>query len=114
MSTVKPRHAVAFHFFNDEDTRYEIYDGIRETYDGPVSMADDMMVWNVTRDGTRERMAVSVDNAWDVGGPTRPPTPDNKFPKQESAFTLSGRWQPAVQVDEEAFRDFKKQYGLDK
>ncbi len=31
--------------FNDEGTRYEVYDGIRETYDGSVSMADDMMVW---------------------------------------------------------------------
>ena len=28
MSIVKPRHAVAYHFFNDEDTRYEVYDGM--------------------------------------------------------------------------------------
>jgi len=63
MSTVKPRHAVAYHFFNDDDTRYLVYDGIRETYDGPLSMADDMMVWNITRDKIIERMTVSPDDA---------------------------------------------------
>ncbi len=55
MSIIKPRHAVSFHFFNDEDTRYEVYDRIRETYDGPLSMDDDMMVWNITKD---------TQNAW--------------------------------------------------
>ena len=70
MSILKPRHAVAYHFFNEEATRYAIYDAVRQTYDGPLSMADDMMVWNVTRDGIRERMAVSPDDAWDVAGPT--------------------------------------------
>ena len=69
MSMVKPRHAVAYHFFNDTDTRYDIYGGIRETYDGPLSMATDMMVWNVRRDEIVERMAVSPDEAWDVPGP---------------------------------------------
>ena len=76
MSTLKPRHAVAYHFFNEEKTRYAIYDAIRMTYDGPLSMADDMMVWNITRDGIRERMAVSADDAWDVAGPTPPPLPE--------------------------------------
>ena len=36
MSVVKPRHAVAYHFFNEEATRYGIYEGIRETYSGPL------------------------------------------------------------------------------
>ena len=34
---VKPRHAVAYHFFNEEGTRYGIYQAIRETYEGPLS-----------------------------------------------------------------------------
>ena len=46
MSTIEPRHAVAFHFFNEEATRYGLYQGIRATYDGPLSLATDMMVWN--------------------------------------------------------------------
>ena len=59
-------------------------------------------------------MAVSDDNAWDVAGPTPTPQPlpDKKFPPQESEFTLSGRWAPAVEVDNEAFKDFRKKHGL--
>ncbi len=113
MSTIKPRHAVAYHFFNEEATRYAIYEAVRQTYDGPLSMATDMMVWNITRDGTGERMAVSSDDAWDVGGPTRPPLPDKKFPPQESQFTLDGRWDVS-DVEEKAFGDFRKKHGLSK
>ena len=40
----------AYHFFNEEGTRYGIYDGVRETYDGPLSLATDNMVWNITKD----------------------------------------------------------------
>lgn len=43
-------------------------------------------------DTIKERMAVSSDDAWDVGGPTPPPGPGNKFPKQEPQFTLDGLW----------------------
>ena len=42
------KHAVAYHFFDEEGTRYGIYDGIRETFEGPLSLATDMMVWNKT------------------------------------------------------------------
>ncbi|MHC4130025.1 MAG: guanitoxin biosynthesis MBL fold metallo-hydrolase GntH [Planctomycetota bacterium] len=112
MSTLTPRHAVAYHFFNEEATRYAIYDAVRQTYDGPLSMATDMMVWNITRGGIRERMAVSPDDAWDVAGPTPPPLPDNKFPRQESQFILDGRWQPAAEIDEKAFREFRRKHGL--
>ena len=49
MSTIKPEHAVAYHFLNEDATRYNLYEAIRETYDGPLSMAIDNMVfwaWN--------------------------------------------------------------------
>ena len=92
VSTVKPRHAVAYHFFDDPDTRYLIYDGIRETYDGPLSMADDMMVWNITRDAIKERMAVSPDDAWDVRGTGRPPAPDRSRKSEYTQFILDGRF----------------------
>jgi ribonuclease Z len=111
MSTLRPGHAVAYHFFNEEGTRYAIYDGIRETYDGPLSMADDMMTWNITRDGVRERMAVSPDNAWDVDGTKPPPLPDKKSPPQESDFILGGRWD-VTDVETEAFREFREKHGL--
>jgi len=74
-------------------------------------MADDMMVWDITRDAIRERMAVSADDTWDVAGPTPPPLPDNKFRKQESKFTLDGRWDVS-DVEDKAFEAFRKKHGL--
>ena len=110
---LKPRHAVAYHFFNEEGTRYEIFEAIRQTYDGPLSMADDLMVWNVTRDGVTERMALPNDDAWDVAGPTAPPLPDKKFPPQESEFTLGGRYDMS-EIEDAAFEAFRKEHGLEK
>jgi ribonuclease Z len=64
MSMTKPRHAVAYHFFKDTDTTGPILERIRSTYDGPLSLAEDYMVWNVTKDGIRERMAVIDEHSW--------------------------------------------------
>ena len=44
MSMTKPRMAIAYHFFNDFNTAPGVYEEIRSTYDGPLSMARDMMV----------------------------------------------------------------------
>ncbi len=111
MSVLQPRHAVSYHFFNDEDTRYLVYDGIRETYDGPLSMADDMMVWNITRDSIIERMAVSPDAAWDVKGTKRPPARDPSRKSEYTPFTLAGRYDTS-DVDGAWLKEFMQDYGL--
>lgn len=94
MSTIKPKHAVAYHFFNEEETRYGIFEGIRETYDGPLSMATDLMTWNITRDGVTERMATVTEAAWSVDGPV--PAPNNEKDDDPNKWmtkeTLSGAW----------------------
>ena len=94
MSAIQPKHAVAYHFFNEEETRYGIYDGVRETYSGPVSMATDLMTWNITRDGVEERMAVVTEEAWAVDGPI--PAPNNEPDDDPNAHytedILSGLW----------------------
>jgi ribonuclease Z len=64
MSMVKPRHAVAYHFFKDSDTTGPVLERVRKTYDGPLSLAEDYMVWNVTKDSIRERMAVVDEHTW--------------------------------------------------
>ncbi|MBW2614167.1 MAG: hypothetical protein JRE12_17685, partial [Deltaproteobacteria bacterium] len=64
MSLVKPKHAVAYHFWKDTDTTANVYERIRSTYDGPLSLAEDYMVWNVTKEGTRERMAAIDEHTW--------------------------------------------------
>jgi len=91
MNTAQPRHAVAYHFFNDDDTRYAIYEAVRENYKGSLSMATDMMVWNITRDAVTERMAVSPDHAWDVAGPSEHLEPDPDRDPVYTQFILDGR-----------------------
>ena len=114
MSTIKPRHAIGYHFFNEEGTRYGIYDGVRQTYSGPLSLASDNMVWNITKDKITERMTVSPDQAWSVAGPTKPPAP----PTSGVADPLSdkmkaGRWNPqASDAQKELVDTFKKKYKM--
>jgi ribonuclease Z len=64
MSEIKPRMAVAYHFFNDFDTTADVHDRIRTTYDGPLSLAEDFMVWNVTKDDIKVRLAVTEEHTW--------------------------------------------------
>ena len=113
MSTIKPRHAVAFHFFNEEATRYGIYEGIRATYDGPLSLATDMMVWNITRDGITERMAVSTDEAWSVPGTARQPPPQRGLPNPMSDDIKKGRWVPGFKAQDEMLDRYMERHNLE-
>jgi len=58
MALTQPKHAVAYHFQNDADTLPAVVTAVREVYDGPVDFAVDGMVWNVTKEGVRTRVAV--------------------------------------------------------
>ncbi|MEA3413540.1 MAG: guanitoxin biosynthesis MBL fold metallo-hydrolase GntH [Pseudomonadota bacterium] len=82
MSAVKPRMAVAYHFFKDWDTTAQVHDRIRKTYDGPLSLADDFMVWNVTRDDIRVRMAVVEEETWSPPAAT-PAGPPNMADREQ-------------------------------
>jgi ribonuclease Z len=113
MSQIKPKHAVAYHFLNEEATRYKLYDNIRETYDGPLSMATDMMVWNVRQDGITERMAVSAEEAWPVPGTAVQPGPVRGTPSEYTSFILQGRWDEGAQPAQKAMLDeFMEKYKL--
>ena len=113
MSTIEPRHAVAFHFFNEEATRYGLYDNIRETYDGPLSMATDLMVWNITKDAITERMAVITADAWAVPGTATQPGPERGRKSEYTQFILSGRWDEGAQpVQKQMLDEFAEKYGL--
>ncbi len=76
MSLVEPRLAVAYHFFNDFDTAPKIMEGVRSTYDGPLSLADDMMVWNVTKDTILVREIVFEEAVWPPPPAVRAPPVD--------------------------------------
>lgn len=112
MSMTNPRHAVAYHFFDEEGTRYGIYEGIRETYGGPLSMATDMMVWNVTKDAITERMAVSPDDAWSVPGTAVQPPPDKDRPNPMSDAMEALRWLPGFEAQDDMLDRHMDAYGL--
>ena len=112
MSTITPRHAVAYHFLNEEATRYALYDNIRETYDGPLSMATDMMVWNITKEQITERMAVAPDNAWAVPGTARQPPPERDRPEVMSDFIKFGEWGPGFNAQNRMLDEHAKKYNL--
>jgi ribonuclease Z len=113
MSTVKPRHAVAFHFFNEEGTRFGVFEGVREVYEGPLSLATDLMVWNITRDGVTERMAVVTEEAWSVPGAKKPPKgKPGQVPPQLSKEILAGSFDVS-DVEKRMVGDFMKKYNLD-
>ena len=61
MSEIKPRMAVAFHTVLLPDIYQGMLEGIRKTYDGPLAIANDLMVWNVTKDTITVREAVFPD-----------------------------------------------------
>ena len=114
MSAIKPRHAIGYHFFNDENTRYGIYDGVRQTYDGPLSLATDNMVWNITKDKIIERMTISPDAAWSVAGPAKPPKPPaaGTVPDPISDYIKMGKWN----VDDaqgSMIKEFKEQNNME-
>jgi ribonuclease Z len=105
MSMLKPKHAVAYHFFKDFDTTAEVNDRIRTTYDGPLSLAEDFMVWNITKDDIRVRMAVVEERTWAPPLVTKPELPQKgdseKYSKEMgvpndamgySDFIKEGRW----------------------
>ena len=111
MSEIKPRHAIGYHFFNEQGTHDNIFRGVSETYDGPLSLATDNMVWNITKDKIVERMVISPDQAWSVNGPNKSPSPPapGTVPDPISDWIKSGRWAPAEAAQADMIKAFKKE-----
>jgi ribonuclease Z len=92
MSVVKPRLAVGYHSVQSPENNAAIMEGVRKTYDGPLALARDLMVINVTKDIIKVRMA-TVDEY------VLPPdvtqgyvkAPRSKQ-KQPSEYILGGKW----------------------
>jgi ribonuclease Z len=90
MSIVEPRLAVGYHFFNDFDTEPDVRERVRKTYDGPLSLATDYMVWNVTRDDITIRMSAIDEEIWPSPPVREKIAPDFEDVVSFSEFTLSG------------------------
>ncbi len=92
MAETKPRLAVAYHFFNDFDTAPAVLRDIRMTYDGPLALATDYMVFNVTKDDIKVRMAAVDEDIWPQPSTIPLVPPDRKLQRtQMSDFTRGGR-----------------------
>ena len=111
MSLVKPRLAVAYHFYNDFDTAPEVLRRIRKTYDGPVSLAVDYMMWNVTKDTIRTRMAAKDEEVWPSPALKKKIAPDAKGVAW-SNFTLSGV-ETFPEVVQPLYDEINQLYGTD-
>jgi ribonuclease Z len=111
MSIVKPRMAIAYHFFKDFDTTGAILDGVRSTYDGPLSLSEDYMVWNITKDDIRVRMAVIDEDVWPPPATEKPQAPDASTRIPYSDFIANGRYD-MHDVIQPTYDEINKEYGL--
>ncbi len=90
MSLVKPRLAVGYHFYNDFDTEPEVRRRVRKTYDGPLALASDYMVFNVTKKDVRVRMSAIDEEVWPSPALKKKIPPDIASAIAFSKFTISG------------------------
>ncbi len=112
MSMVKPRLALGYHFYNDFDTEPEVRNRVRKTYDGPLDLAVDYMVWNVTKDDIRVRMSVVDEEVWPSPPLKKKNPPDLTKSIPISDFTKSG----AIAMPEVVgpiFKEINDIYGTD-
>jgi ribonuclease Z len=79
-----PKLAVGYHFFNDWDTAPDIRDEIKSTYDGPLVLATDDMVFNITKDYMKTRMMVAAEDIW-------PPESAAEAQERDSVMHFGGR-----------------------
>ena len=112
MSLTQPRIAVAYHFANDFDTQPDVLSQIRSTYDGPLAIATDYMVFNVNKDDIRVRMAAIDEDIWPPPSTTakKPANPKDRYGFTE--FITKGR---VVFTDliQQIYSDTNQEFGTD-
>ena len=113
MAMTKAKHNVAYHFQNDADTLPVVMAAVESVYDGQVDYAQDFMVWNVTKEGVRTRMAVPNRESYPTpslvvkrvaSGGDRYQTPDSVLEGWPEEFNA---------VADKIYEDFNKENGTD-
>jgi ribonuclease Z len=112
MSMTEPRLAVGYHFFNDFDTQPEVMRRVRKTYDGPLALALDYMVFNVTKDDVSVRMSAVDDEIWPSPAMRKKNAPDTSKAIPFSDFTKSGVV-PLPEVVKPIYEEINETYGTD-
>ena len=80
LSQTRPRLGVGTHCPVDDDLIAPAYEDIRCFYDGPVTIARDLMVLDVSKKRIRQRMAVVPEFPWYTAEPFKAPLADPKYP----------------------------------
>jgi ribonuclease Z len=114
MDITKPRMAVATHFQNDFDTAELVRREIRTQYEGPLNLATDFMVWNITKDKLRTRMAVPNHESYPPPAqvPAKPPVKGGNT-YQWDPFSFTGLEKQTSAVTNEVVRKFNAKHGTD-
>ena len=112
MAMTNPKHAVAYHFQNDADTLPGVMAAVEQTYDGPVDYAQDFMVWNITKDGVRTRMAVPNRESFPTP-PLAEKVVDRSNPYVPPAWVKEGWPDEVTPVVEKLYEDANKEFGTD-
>ncbi|MHC4710022.1 MAG: guanitoxin biosynthesis MBL fold metallo-hydrolase GntH [Planctomycetota bacterium] len=110
MAETRPRMAVGYHFFNDFDTQPAVLADIRKTYDGPLALATDYMVFNVTKDDVRVRMAAIDEDIWPQPATQPKLPPDLSQTIGFSDFITDGRV-PFSDVVEQLYDEVNAEFG---
>ena len=109
MAMTKPRLAVGYHFYNDHDTLPVMLEQVRRTYDGPLAMATDFMVFNVTKEEIRVRMAAVDTEIW----PSLSTRPTKRNPPKGSLFTgfVESGMEPMPELVKQIYDGFNQRNG---
>jgi ribonuclease Z len=92
MSAVQPRLALGYHSVQSPDNNAAIMDGVRKTYDGPLALARDLMVINVTKEMIKVRMATVDEYVLPPDVTQAYKDADRSKKKETSKFITSGKW----------------------
>jgi ribonuclease Z len=112
MAMTEPKHAVAYHFQNDADTLPGVMAAVEQVYDGPVDYAQDFMVWNITKDGVRTRMAVPNPESYPTP-PLAEKVIDTSNPYRTPDWVVDGWPQEGIEQAKRIFDEFNKEHGTD-
>ena len=95
---VEPKLAVAYHYFLDDDTVDPFFELLRTTYDGPVVLAQDLAVINVTPEQIVNRVAETDLLHW----PPPPPADKRVTELAERSEAKIPAWLKETVIEKEA------------
>jgi ribonuclease Z len=92
MATLKPRLAVGYHSVQSPENNAAITHGVRKVYDGPLALARDLMVINVTKEHLEVRMAIVDEYVLPSDVTPAYIKAPRTNPKSPSKAVLDGKW----------------------